>query len=211
MGQNCCSELMEMISSLLDISRMESGQMPLNRSPAAVCDIARSAAESVSVLARKKRMIIQVYGDSGVCDVDSDIMQRVFVNLLGNAIKFAPDDSIIGINIVASSEKVRITVTDEGPGIPPEYHQKIFEKFGQVDSRYEEQKHSSGLGLTFCKLAVEAHGGSIGIESPSTLRRAGTEENGSTFWLTIPKSSGMITRSSGGQAQDNERNHNRPL
>jgi signal transduction histidine kinase len=76
---------------------------------------------------------------------------------------------------------VRVEVTDTGPGIPLEYQKRIFEKFGQVESRKEGQKHSSGLGLTFCKLAVEAHGGTIGVESEGG--------RGSTFWFTLPKGS----------------------
>ena len=73
---------------------------------------------------------------------------------------------------------VRISISDNGPGIPPEYYEKIFEKFGQVESREHAQKYSTGLGLTFCKLAVEAHGGHIGVESEVG--------KGSTFWFKLP-------------------------
>ena len=220
MGQHCCGELIEMMNSLLDISRMESGQMPLNRTHSDLRDIARKAVESMAFLTQKKKLILRVDGDSANVSVDRDIMHRVFVNLLGNAIKFAPDDSTIGINIITSGERVRATVTDEGPGIPEEYHRKIFEKFGQVAARKEEQNHSSGLGLTFCKLAVEAHGGCIGVESPSTplppspsssgeasrtcpstglppspggsgeASRTGEPGKGSSFWFTVPRDEG---------------------
>jgi len=71
---------------------------------------------------------------------------------------------------------VRVAVTDSGPGIAPEFHQRIFEKFGQVDDRRNHQ--GTGLGLTFCKLAVEAHGGQIGVDSEMG--------QGSTFWLALP-------------------------
>jgi len=121
-------------------------------------------------------------------------MYRVFTNLLGNAIKFSPENSSIAIAITPIGETVRATVSDQGCGIPPEFHHKIFEKFEQVGTHQEEQ-HSSGLGLTFCKLAVETHGGCIGIESPSLPRKAlpppSPEDSnaigmGSTFWFTLP-------------------------
>ncbi len=197
MGQNCCSELLEMVSSLLDISRMESGEMPLKQTISDLHDIAQKAAASLTSLAKKKKLTIQVSANTAGVNVDRDIMHRVFVNLLGNAIMFSPANSTIQVDIARSGETARATVTDKGCGIPPEYHVKIFKKFGQVDSRKNEQIHSSGLGLAFCKLAVEAHGGNIGIESPSPLipslsaaseaaSSEGEAGKGSTFWFTIP-------------------------
>jgi signal transduction histidine kinase len=73
---------------------------------------------------------------------------------------------------------VRVSVSDTGPGIAQEFHEKIFEKFGQVEAARQGTKHSSGLGLTFCKFAVEAHGGTIGVES--------VVGQGSTFWFVVP-------------------------
>jgi len=177
-GRNSCHVLSEMVSSLLDVSRMEAGQMPLNRVLCDIRDIAQKAAESVAVLAQENALTIRVTGDSAGGVVDRDITHRIFVNLLGNAIKFSPQGGAIGIEISSTGETVRVTVTDQGPGIPPEYHQRIFEKFGQVKLCEENKKYSTGLGLTFCKLAVEAHGGRIGLES-----RVG---QGSTFWFTLP-------------------------
>jgi len=118
--------------------------------------------------------------------VDRDVIQRVFVNLIGNAINFSPKGGTIGIEISAAGETARAAITDQGPGIPPEYHRHIFEKFGQVKSRMENKKYSTGLGLTFCKMAVEAQGGQIGINSPSAPPRAGEAGKGSTFWFTLP-------------------------
>jgi signal transduction histidine kinase len=177
-GATACRQMIEMVSSMLDVSRMEAGQMPLNRVPCDICDIARAAAESVAVLAQEKTLTVCVTGDSANSAVDRDIMHRIFVNLLGNAIKFSPEGGSIGVTISSAGETMRATVTDQGRGILPEYHKKIFEKFGQVQSRKEGQKYSTGLGLTFCKLAVEAHGGHIGVDSEVG--------KGSTFWFTIP-------------------------
>lgn len=208
MGQCACNNLTEMVRSLLDICRIEAGKMPINRTPCDLLEIAQKAAASVAVLARQKKVVIQVGGDSTSSGMDRDIIHRVFVNLLGNALKFSPIGGTVQVDISSTLESVRASVKDQGPGIPPEYHKKIFEKFGQVESRKEGQMHSTGLGLTFCKLAVEAHGGHIGVESPSTglppspggfrLRkdaspgqageasRAGEVGKGSTFWFTMP-------------------------
>ena len=179
MGQTSCNSLVEMVTSLLDISRMEAGQMPLNRVPCDILEIARAAVDSVSVLARENALTLRVTGDPAGVVVDRDVIQRVFVNLIGNAINFSPKGGTIGIEISAAGETARAAITDQGPGIPPEYHRHIFEKFGQVKSRMENKKYSTGLGLTFCKLAVEAHGGEIGVAS-----QAG---RGSTFTFSIPK------------------------
>jgi two-component system sensor histidine kinase/response regulator len=190
MGKNCCNELMGMVNSLLDISRMESGQMPLKRTDTDLLAVARTAAEAMASLARKKSLTIRTSGHETLVTVDRDIMHRVFVNLLGNAIKFAPEASVIQVVITPTGESVHARVTDQGLGIPPEFHKKIFEKFGQVGSDRPEQQHSSGLGLTFCKLAVEAHGGCIGVESPvlppASLALPGESAGGSAFWFTIP-------------------------
>lgn len=178
LGQNSCRELIEMMSSLLDISRMEAGQMPLNRVVSVVRDIAQSAAQSAAVLTRENALTIRISGESASAFVDCDIIHRIFGNLLGNAIKFSPEGGVIDVGIAPVEGGVRVTVTDQGRGIPPEYHRQIFDKFGQVEARKEGQKHSSGMGLTFCKLAVEAHGGTIGIESEVG--------KGSTFWFILP-------------------------
>ena len=186
MGLKNCSALIEMVRSLLDVSRLESGQMPFHQEPCDLLQIAQKAALSVDLLAREKKLVIRTGGDAAGILVDRDIIYRVFVNLLGNAIKCAPEDSTIGVSVTAAGGTARAMVTDLGRGIPAEFHQKIFEKFGQVDSRAAGRIQSSGLGLAFCKLAVEAHGGRIGVESPSTPPKAGEAGKGSTFWFTIP-------------------------
>lgn len=175
MGRDACLEQIEMVTSLLDISRMEARQMPLNRIPCDIRKIAEVAVESVAALATEKDLTLSVTGDSPSIHADRDMTHRIFGNLLGNAIKFSPKGGTIGVALSHNGEALQVRVTDQGKGIPPEYHQRVFEKFGQVESR----KYSSGLGLTFCKLAVEAHGGQIGLESEVG--------KGSTFWFTLPE------------------------
>ena len=109
---------------------------------------------------------------------DGSLLRRVVQNLLGNALKFTPDHGHITIGMEPGAGRLRVWIRDDGPGIPVEYREKIFEKFGQVEARVSRQKYSTGLGLTFCKLVVEAHGGAIGVDSEVG--------EGSTFWFEIP-------------------------
>ena len=176
---SCTSELINMVNSLLDITRMEAGQMPLDRISCDLRDIAQAVVESAALPAELKKLAVRVDGDSAESVVDHDIIRRVVDNLLGNAIKCSPDGGTIGIHISSTEEATRVTVSNQGQGIPPEYHAKIFEKFGQVELRKQGQRHSSGLGLTFCKLAVETHGGSIGVESEVG--------KSCTFWFELPR------------------------
>jgi signal transduction histidine kinase len=100
----------------------------------------------------------------------------VLTNLVDNAFKFIEEDGWVKILLREEPGHLRVSVMDNGPGIPPECHGKIFEKFGQVENR--QRRLGAGLGLAFCKLAVEAHGGRIGVQSEVG--------HGSTFWFTIP-------------------------
>ena len=177
-AQASCQSLIEMVSSLLDVSRMEAGQMPLNRTSCDLLEIAGAAAESLAELARQKNLTLRVTGSAALCDADRELIRRILVNLLANAIKFSQMGASIEIEVSSAGDGVRSSVTDSGYGIPPEYHRRIFEKFGQVASRQERKVYSTGLGLAFCKLAVEAHGGQIGVNSEVG--------KGSTFWFTLP-------------------------
>jgi signal transduction histidine kinase len=107
---------------------------------------------------------------------------RIVANLLGNALKYAPGDSEIVFGATPAAGGVRLWVRDHSPGIPASYHQQIFEKFGVVAAAADLGVPSTGLGLAFCKLAVAAQGGSIGVES--------APGQGSTFWFTIPAAAG---------------------
>ena len=111
---------------------------------------------------------------------DAQLIRRVVQNLLGNALKFTEKDGVITVCIeIGAEETVRVSVADNGPGIPLEHQAKVFDKFHQVAASKQGHKYSTGLGLTFCKLAVEAHGGRIGLQS--------TVGKGSTFWFELPR------------------------
>ena len=108
---------------------------------------------------------------------DRQLVSRVMVNLLSNAIKHTPSDGTITVTTRKAGSSIVVEVADTGSGIPREYQQRIFEKFGQVDQP-DQERRGTGLGLPFCRMAVEAHGGQIGVES-----QAG---QGSTFFFRLP-------------------------
>jgi signal transduction histidine kinase len=111
---------------------------------------------------------------------DTHLIRRVLQNLIGNALKFTDKDKgIITVCIeITAKDKMRVSVVDNGNGILLEHREKVFDKFYQIAAHKQSKGHSTGLGLAFCKLAVEAHGGKIGLES-----EMGT---GSTFWFELP-------------------------
>jgi len=117
---------------------------------------------------------------------DNGKLRRVLTNLLDNALKFTPENGQVSISAELSlSGTITVHVSDTGPGIPEEYREKIFDRFSQVPGQ-SGRRRGSGLGLTFCKLAVEAHGGHIWVEP-----RPG---GGSTFTLTLPTGGPSVSR-----------------
>lgn len=180
--------LLAMINSLLDVEKLESGSMELEYSLLSVSELIASAFAQIAPLAEAKGLTLvqEIVADLPWLNADENKLQRILVNLLGNAIKFTPSGGSVTL-IVRHSEEVQwveFCVLDTGEGIPPEAFERIFEKFGQVESRQGGRTLSTGLGLTFCKLAVEAHGGHIKVESEPGL--------GSIFSFTIPLSSPFV-------------------
>ena len=171
-----------MINDLLDISKMEEGSMNLERHELTAAAVVDQALQQVASLAAQQKLTLarELAPDLPRFWADEDKLRRMLVNLLGNAIKFTPVGGTVTISVRADDEEntLLFAVRDTGEGIPPEAFERIFEKFGQVENRKAGRKMSTGLGLTFCKLAAEAHGGRIWLES-----RLG---QGSTFSFTIP-------------------------
>lgn len=170
--------LATMINSLLDVSRLESGLLPLDEKVHDLVLLSKDAVEEIGSLAADVQILFEEPGCESSVECDREIMKRVVVNLLTNAIKFSAKGEKIRVAFFHDDSFARLVITDSGPGIAPEYHEKIFEKFWQVDSDKHKEMHSSGLGLAFCKLAIEAHGGTIGVESELG--------KGAKFWFQIP-------------------------
>ena len=170
-----------LIDTILDVSRAEAGLLILDRKPILPLSLAALATEEVEQLILKKSLALslEIAPELPVFSGDKTKLKRVLVNLLGNAISHTPAKGHLKISVELCPDKQTFLwcVSDTGSGIPAEELENIFEKFGQVASTSHGQANS-GLGLTFCKLVVEAHGGKIWAESQI--------ERGSQFYFTVP-------------------------
>lgn len=169
------NKLTEMVNQLLDISRLESGRMPMTKTRGDLAVTAQTVLDSFRTVAADRRITL-FFSEPIVASYDKDLVGRILSNLVGNALKFTPVEEEVKITLDRKGSAARLSVMDRGPGIPPEFREKIFEKFTQLEG--EKRKYGTGLGLTFCKLAVEAHGGAIGVESVA--------DQSNTFWFTLP-------------------------
>ena len=175
-AQESAAQINAMITSLLDICRLESGEMPMDLKDFDIADIAITSLAHDLALMGPSRLQLELPEEPIRARGDAMLTNRVIANLVGNALKFSPKKSVVTVRATYDEGRARISVIDAGPGIPKEAHAEVFEKFGQLKAT--RRVHSSGLGLAFCKLAVEAQGGEIGIESEVG--------HGSTFWFTLP-------------------------
>jgi signal transduction histidine kinase len=170
-----------LVDTLLDIARLEEGSLELRPQPLDVGSLIEGAIAEEYRLAEAKGVTLEARPPSGLPDVlaDGDILQRVLINLLDNALKFTPAGGRVWVEAHPEAKVVRVDVVDTGPGIPEGERERIFEKFTQVQ-RQAEARRGSGLGLTFCRMAVEAHGGRIWVED-------GPGGEGSRFAFTVPR------------------------
>jgi PAS domain S-box-containing protein len=173
------SERMQrMIDGLLDINRLESGQQIANKQLVSVNDIISEAVEGIQPAAHNKEIVIlpELPAESLKITIDADMIRRVLINLIENAIKFSPNGSTIRVGTQEKDKNVEIWVDDEGSGIPENTKEMIFEKF--IRLKQNSPTKGLGLGLAFCKLAVRAHGGKIWVEN--------IPQGGSRFIFTVP-------------------------
>jgi signal transduction histidine kinase len=176
--------LLGMVNDLLDLSKLEDGSLKLETADVDVGSVVDQALQQVDALATAKQIALRKALAPGLPTLyaDEEKLLRTLVNLLGNALKFTPVGGTVTVSVRPSEAEraLLFAVTDTGEGIPPEAFERIFEKFGQVENRQAGRRMSTGLGLTFCKMAVEAHGGRIWVESELG--------KGSTFPFVIPLS-----------------------
>jgi signal transduction histidine kinase len=167
-----------MVSTVIDLSRLESDAIPLHHVAVSVDEIFRAARTQALNPASPRPITEHLADPCPLLLCDAEVSARIVANLLANALKYSPHGREIAFGADPDPGGVRIWVRDRGPGIPAHYHRHIFEKFGVIDQPPGKRPPSTGLGLAFCKLAVEAQGGTIGVESEPG--------QGSIFWFTLP-------------------------
>jgi len=176
------NRLMGLVNSLLEIAALDGTQMRLDLNPislATLVETAHSTLES-SIQQADLTLDIQIPDDLPMVKVDKDKIERVLINLMDNATRYTPASGTILISAEVIDHQVMVKIADSGPGIPRQERSRIFEKFRRIKGQNPLRgSQGSGLGLTFCKLAIEAHGGRIKVEDESPL-------SGACFSLTLP-------------------------
>jgi signal transduction histidine kinase len=178
--------LVRLINDLLDLQKIESGTIPLHLEPVEVGALVARAVEANHAYGERYTVSFAYDEDGPEAWVhgDPDRLIQVLTNLLSNAAKFSPPDSTVAIAVTRRDEGVRVSVTDEGPGIPPEYQGHVFKKFAQVDSSSSRQKEGTGLGLSISRAIVEMHGGRIDFDTEVG--------KGTTFYFDLPEWKGSL-------------------
>jgi len=184
-GRRAIKKLLNRVDSLLDVAKMESGQIALDTKPTELATLMDSVCVELSPLAHELevRVMSELPDGFPLLAIDSDKVERVLLNLLDNALKFSPEAGAVTMRAFAPGSReaqpgyVRVEVVDQGPGVPQDYRETLFNRFVQVQGR-AGRRRGTGLGLTFCRLVVESHGGRIWIED--------NPAGGTIFAFTLP-------------------------
>ncbi len=173
-------QMLTLVMNMLDIQKFENDRMELNLVYIPVSKVLEAARKDVEFSATHKSISIEViYTDDFILYIDRELIVRTLVNLLSNAIKFSPSSSTVQVRITEDDkDHVLVEVVDQGIGIELENQSLIFEKFVHLKQNSTGTMRSTGLGLTFCKMAIEAHQCEIGVLSE--------KDKGATFWFTLP-------------------------
>jgi two-component system sensor histidine kinase/response regulator len=187
-------DLLALIDDILEVARIEETNITLTLAPMAPGALLAELVHEWGHRFQQERttVFVSVADDAPVFTGDKGLIKRVFSNLIQNAVTHSSSPVHLELNARRAGHGVLFTVSDNGPGIPPEYHEVIFRKFGQVEMPRTPRTRSSGLGLTFCKLVVERHRGRIWVKS--------AEGKGSSFYIELPVDpAAMETQPTGAQ------------
>jgi signal transduction histidine kinase len=179
------TRLTQTVDILLTISRADAGQITLHKTTFVLDGLLNEAIGLVGVLAEEKGQTLFVSRYAGISVLaDRAVLRQALLNLLDNAVKYSPMGSEVRVNLqraaspAAEAESVKLTMEDAGHGIPEELRERVFDRFYRIDEARSRESGGAGLGLAIAKWAVEAHGGSIGLETG--------ERGGCAFYIRLP-------------------------
>lgn len=170
--------MVALLNELLEYEKTVAGKTVLQKESVRLRELIEDSVTELSAELEHRRIVVKLELTDGSASVDVDKILRVLLNLISNAIKYSPVESVLTIEMVESQNSIEVRITDMGPGIAREYQASIFERFNRIQNESNKTVQGTGLGLPIAKAIVEAHGGLIGIES--------TPGKGSTFWFALP-------------------------
>ena len=180
LAKRSSESMLEMIQNLLDVAKMEEGKLELRKEEVDIAAIVQERKQQFDTLVKneQKTLTADIGDNIPRLKIEKNMVERVLNNLISNAVHHTASGGSIEVGVKRLDKYVEVRVSDNGAGIPPEYINKIFEKFVQVERKKVQLRTGAGLGLTFCRMVVETHGGSIRVESEL--------EKGSSFIFTLP-------------------------
>jgi len=181
MSTRSCERLIRLINDVLDVERIASGRLELRPEPLELRALVARALHDTEAYAHElgvRMRLDEARADDARVVADGDRVTQVVVNLLSNAAKYSPRGDEVLVTLGVNEGRARVTVIDRGPGIPPEFRSRMFQRFAQADASDRREKGGTGLGLNICRSIVEAHGGTIAFESEPGVRTA--------FWFELP-------------------------
>jgi signal transduction histidine kinase len=176
-AQDNLRHTIDLINNLIDLEKVQSGRIEISPEVISLGPLLERCASLVNQLAESRHIEIELPDTDIPLYADEERLTQVVINLIGNAVKYSPDNSKITIVVAMEKAFVRVSINDQGPGIPEAERKKIFERYHQVPG--SQKADSSGLGLANCKAIVEAHDGEIGVSE-------GPGGTGSSFWFRLP-------------------------
>ena len=172
--------LAALVGDVLDTSRIEAGTFTYRFGDVDLGALVRDSVAGIALAQDEVSVIADIRGELPSVRGDRDRLQQVLTNLLDNAVKYSPAGEEVRVNAFQQDSRVRIEVSDRGPGVPADQQRMIFEKFGRGQSAGSPGKPGTGLGLFIARSIAEAHGGSVEVSSAT--------QGGATFTLTLPRS-----------------------
>ncbi|MEZ4405063.1 MAG: response regulator [Polyangiales bacterium] len=169
-------DLLGMILDLLDTARAEQGRLGPDLAPVSLSELVAQVIESRAGQAAEAGVTVEPHVTAATLRADADLLRRVIENLVENALRYAPRGSAVGVTAADAGDWVELAVSDRGPGVPPALRETVFDRYARFDQG--SARTSRGLGLAFCRVAVEAHGGAISVED---------NDPGARFVVRLPR------------------------